>query len=506
MNTPHAARRADAKAECERDVLAYVAAHADMSATAIRVETNWNATTVRNVLAALVADGRIVSKATTGADTVFELAAPVAPAPTDDAIDVAIDETVLVALVLDATYHELFAAVDNGHFGGNGGTEIDDLLDASLTRLIDAGTVSAIDTPATEPGMLSTRTYHRNVFRCTECHRIVDDAAETLCPRCLPAPRADGERIRNVAAAYLLRQHATSAECAEPITSITLACGEGSVYVSEREVRDALLADTESFLPRNGRHNSFFAVVAPEPVDTVTATDEILSAVPESADACCQCGGSPDDCDCECACDDSEPEPTESDMRALADTVLAVLAFDPALGKPFHEIRASVGHRVGTVSERDLQAALVLLVNDASVVRREVTSGAVVFKLARVVALDETSVPSNRERRVSASRAFQAATRSTRRTIRSTAEGTPAPFAGIVIDTVTARLAARRLDGSFIPKLDASLAPDADTAASDWHTAFGARARAVTVERGTRAPLAGVLLSPRQAVRILRAL
>jgi hypothetical protein len=69
------------------------------------------------------------------------------------------DNAVRAALALESSYAEIFDALDRALYDGNAGSELDDALDASLTRLIDSGEVEAIDRPAPAPRMLSRRTY-----------------------------------------------------------------------------------------------------------------------------------------------------------------------------------------------------------------------------------------------------------------------------------------------------------------------------------------------------------
>ena len=81
------------------------------------------------------------------------------PPVNSDVLDV--DQAVAVvreALVVEATYIELFIVVENALCAGNGGVNVDDALDAALTRLVDGGTVEYTEEQP-EPGMLSRCTY-----------------------------------------------------------------------------------------------------------------------------------------------------------------------------------------------------------------------------------------------------------------------------------------------------------------------------------------------------------
>lgn len=184
----------------------------------------------------------------------------------------------------------------------------------------------------------------------------------------------------------------------------------------------------------------------------------------------------------------------DSDAEHVEQAIVELLA-SVGGGMTADDARTALGYRLGTVDRDDFRATLSTLCARGTV---------------HTIGDRYCVTTSNaKARRVAASAYFQCSTRSTRKTIRSTDMNTPAPFDAVLIDTVTARIAARRIGRMtppvFLPRLPADERPRCDDVAASWKLAFGSRARCVAVPRGTRAPHAGVFMTARQARRVLDA-
>jgi hypothetical protein len=104
------------------------------------------------------------------------------------------------------------------------------------------------------------------------------------------------------------------------------------------------------------------------------------------------------------------------------------------------------------INPEDVRAALACLMRDGSIEEIE-TDGAPVFRVPAVLPATPDAprspvlsvVPADEDRRKGASRAIQGALLADRYSVRSTAKGTRAPFAGVVLSTSNAEFIAGQL-------------------------------------------------------------